>query len=165
MNPKIVEMFPGYREIVKKVNPNDYANSMIVNFPPNRINSYIESDFNVLLQKGARYANTLIEQMSNIEHIHVSMPLIARMEKYNYGSVLLNLVLNIIIISLFILSLILIYSLLLITLETNSFEFGILRLIGTTKRYYSYHHLSMFSLFHSCFLDCIRCSFLGAFYY
>ena len=107
---------------------------MIVNFPPNRINAYIESDFNVLLEKGARYANTLTEQMSNIEHIDVSMPLIARMERYNYGSVLLNLVLNIIIISLFILSLILIYSLLLITLETNSFEFGILRLIGTTKK-------------------------------
>ena len=134
MNPEIEEMFPGYSEIVKKINPNDYANTMIVNFPPNRINAYIESDFNVLLEKGAKYANTLTEQMSNIEHIDVSMPLIARMERYNYGSVLLNLVLNIIIISLFILSLILIYSLLLITLETNSFEFGILRLIGTTKR-------------------------------
>ena len=62
------------------------------------------------------------------------MPIIDRMKLYKYGSVLLNLTLNIIIISLFILSLILIYSLLLITMETNTFEFGILRLIGTTKR-------------------------------
>ena len=82
----------------------------------------------------AEYANKLVTQFANLVHLNVTMPLIERMEQYNFGSVLLNLTLNIIIISLFILSLILIYSLLLITMETNSFEFGILRLIGTTKR-------------------------------
>lgn len=125
--------FPGYRKLIYNTNPTDYGTLFIVNFPPNRVNAYIESDFDVLLEKGTRYANTLITQMSGLEHIQVAMPLIQKMEKYNYGSVLLNLVLDIIIISLFILSLILIYSLLLITLETNAFEFGILRLIGTTK--------------------------------
>ena len=63
----------------------------------------------------------------------VTMPVIRGLNQFKYGVVLLNMVLNIIIFALFGLSLILIYSLLLITTETNSFEFGILRLIGNTK--------------------------------
>lgn len=130
----INEMFPTYKHLLTALNPNDYANTIIVNFPPNRISAYVESDYDMLVQKGAEYANKLVTQFANLVHLNVTMPLIERMEQYNFGSVLLNLTLNIIIISLFILSLILIYSLLLITMETNSFEFGILRLIGTTKR-------------------------------
>ena len=64
----------------------------------------------------------------------VTMPVIRGLNQFKYGVVLLNMVLNIIIFALFGLSLILIYSLLLITTETNSFEFGILRLIGNIKR-------------------------------
>ena len=126
--------FPNYSKWVRNINPAFYGNELIINFPKNRINYYIESDYNKLLQNGVNYANELIEEMNNLEYINIEMPLISNMQKFNYGLVLLNLILNVIIISLFILSLILIYSLLLITTETNSFEFGILRLIGTTKK-------------------------------
>ena len=128
------EYFPNYSKWVKDTNPAFYGNELIINFSKNRINYYIESDYNKLLQNGVNYANELIEEMNNLEYINIDMPLISNMQKFNYGLVLLNLILNVIIISLFILSLILIYSLLLITTETNSFEFGILRLVGTTKR-------------------------------
>ena len=47
---------------------------------------------------------------------------------------MLNLILNIILLALFGLSLILIHSLILITTETHSFEFGILRLVGNSKK-------------------------------
>lgn len=52
------------------------------------------------------------------------------MNRFKYGTTLLNLILNHILLSIFGLSLILIHSLLLITTETNSFEFGVLRLVG-----------------------------------
>ena len=122
-----------YQNFLKNINPKNYGTRLIVNFPKNRINYYLESDYNVLLENGVKFGNKLVRQMNSFEHILVDMPIINSLYYYNYGLVLLNLILNIIIISLFILSLILIYSLLLITTETNSFEFGILRLIGTTK--------------------------------
>ena len=91
LDPEFDKSFPGYRKLIYNTNPTDYGTLFIVNFPPNRVNAYIESDFDVLLEKGTRYANTLITQMSGLEHIQVAMPLIQKMEKYNYGSVLLNL--------------------------------------------------------------------------
>jgi ABC-type antimicrobial peptide transport system permease subunit len=62
------------------------------------------------------------------------MPLISAMNRFKYGTTLLNLILNLILLGIFGLSLILIHSLLLITTETNSFEFGVLRLVGNSKK-------------------------------
>ena len=131
---EIIRYFPNYRKKVYNINSNDYGTQLIVNFPKSRVNNYIESDYHKLLFKAVTYANTLTQTLNSIQHMQISMPLVSGMERYNYGSVLLNLILNIIIISLFSLSLILIYSLLVITTETNYFEFGILRLIGNTKK-------------------------------
>ena len=133
--PKSLSLFfPDYSEKLFKINPNHYANMLIVNFPKNRISNYIESDYNKLLKKAVSYSNNLIIYINSMSNLWIKMPLIRGMQRYNYGSVLLSLILDIIVISLFSLSLILIYSLLLITTETNTFEFGLLRLVGTTKR-------------------------------
>ncbi len=131
---EILNLFPNYYKKLKNINPNHFATSLILNFPKNRIKYYIESDYNKLLNKAVSYANNLMININNLNKMWIDMPLIRGMQRYNYGSVLLNLILDIIISSLFILSLIFIYSLLIITTETNSFEFGILRLIGTTKK-------------------------------
>ena len=131
---ELLFFFPDYSEKLFKINPNHYANILIVNFPKNRISNYIESDYNKLLQKAVSYSNNLMIHINSMNNLWIRMPLIRGMQRYNYGSVLLSLILDIIVISLFSLSLILIYSLLLITTETNTFEFGILRLVGNTKK-------------------------------
>ncbi len=131
---ELLFFFPDYSEKLFKINPNHYANILIVNFPKNRISNYIESDYNKLLQKAVSYSNNLMIHINSMNNLWIRMPLIRGMQRYNYGSVLLSLILDIIVISLFSLSLILIYSLLLITTETNTFEFGVLRLVGNTKK-------------------------------
>ena len=131
---KTLSLFPDYKNILKKTNPNHFGNQLIVNFPKNRLDNYLESDYNKLLRNGVIYANEITKTIDSIYHMKVTMPVIRGLNQFKYGVVLLNMVLNIIIFALFGLSLILIYSLLLITTETNSFEFGILRLIGNTKR-------------------------------
>ncbi len=134
--PKTInELFPDYKKKLNNINPNHFATQLIVNFPKNRIINYIESDYHKLLKKAISFANNLVININSLGHMWIEMPLIRGMQRYNYGSVLLNLIFDLIIISLFILSLILIYSLLLITTETNSFEFGNLRLIGSTKKH------------------------------
>ena len=132
-NKKLLSLFPNYKKILGETNPNHYGNQLIVNFPKNRINYYLESDYNQLVRNGVTYANEITKQIDTIYHMKVTMPVIKGLEQFKYGNVLLNMILNIIIFALFGLSLILIYSLLLITTETNAFEFGILRLIGNTK--------------------------------
>ena len=105
----------------------------------------MEDDYDNLLSKGIKYMNKIVIKFGSLQNYDVFMPLIKAMNRYKYGTTLLNLILNLILLAIFGLSLILIHSLLLITTETHSFEFGILRLVGNTKK----------SIIIIIFLECI----------
>ena len=131
----INQYFPDFKYILQKeIKAEEYGNVLIVNFPKNRLNYYTESDYDYLLEKGVKYMNRIVEKLGTLQYYSVNMPLIKTMSKYKNGTTLLNLILNIILLGIFGLSLILIHSLLLITTETNSFEFGVLRLVGNSKK-------------------------------
>ena len=130
----ILEYFPDYSKIVKNIKAQDYGNTLIINFPKNRLNYYMGDDYDDLLEKGVKYMNKVVYKMGTLQNYKVDMPLIKVMDRYKYGTILLNLILNLILLGIFGLSLILIHSLLLITTETHSFEFGILRLVGNSKK-------------------------------
>ena len=130
----ILDYFPDYSDIVKNLKPKDYSNFLIINFPKNRLNYYMEDDYENLLLKGAQYMNKIVKKIGTLQNYTVEFPLIKSMIKFKYGTIMLNLILNITILALFGLSLILTHSLILITTETHSFEFGILRLVGNSKK-------------------------------
>ena len=130
----ILEYFPDYPDKIKEIKGQEYGNVLIINFPKNRLNYYTEDDYDNLLDKGVKYMNKVVQKMGSLQNYRLNMPLIKSMERFKYGTTLLNLILNIILLGIFGLSLILIHSLLLITTETNSFEFGVLRLIGNSKQ-------------------------------
>ena len=130
----ILEYFPDYPDKIKNIKGQDYGNVLIINFPKNRLNYYTEDDYDNLLDKGVKYMNKVVQKMGDLQNYRLFMPLIKSMERFKYGTTLLNLILNIILLGIFGLSLILIHSLLLITTETNSFEFGVLRLVGNSKK-------------------------------
>ena len=120
-----LELFQDYNAIVKDIKGQNYGNVLIINFPKNRLNYYTGDDYDDLLDKGVKYMNKVIQKMGSLQHYNVEMPLISAMNRFKYGTTLLNLILNLILLGIFGLSLILIHSLLLITTETNSFEFGV----------------------------------------
>ena len=130
----ILEYFPDYPDKIKNIKGQDYGNVLIINFPKNRLNYYTEDDYDNLKDKGVKYMNKVVQEMGDLQNYRLFMPLIKSMERFKYGTTLLNLILNIILLGIFGLSLILIHSLLLITTETNSFEFGVLRLVGNSKK-------------------------------
>ena len=131
----INKYFPEYKNILKKeIKGEEYGNVLIVNFPKNRLNYYAEDDYDYLLDKGVKYMNKIVQKIGTLQYYSISMPLIKTMNRYKNGTTLLNLILNVILLGIFGLSLILIHSLLLITTETNSFEFGVLRLVGNSKK-------------------------------
>ena len=131
---KIKEYFPDYKNFVKLIKSQEYGNVLLINFPKNRLNYYTGDDYDALLDTGVKYMNKIVQRMGNLQNYKVNMPLIRTMERYKFGTTLLNLILNLILLGIFGLSLILIHSLLLITTETNSFEFGVLRLVGNSKK-------------------------------
>ena len=130
---RLNEYFPDFKNIIKQIKGQDYGNVLLINFPKNRLNYYTGDDYDTLLDTGVKYMNKIVQKMGNLQNYRVNMPLIKTMERYKFGTTLLNLILNLILLGIFGLSLILIHSLLLITTETNSFEFGVLRLIGNSK--------------------------------
>jgi len=90
--PKTInELFPDYKKKLNNINPNHFATQLIVNFPKNRIINYIESDYHKLLKKAISFANNLVININSLNHMWIEMPLIRGMQRYNYGSVLLNL--------------------------------------------------------------------------
>ena len=131
---EITQYFPDYPNIIKEIKGQDYGNVLLINFPKNRLNYYTGDDYDDLLEKGVKYMNEVVQKMGSLQNYQVNMPLIKSMNRYKYGTTLLNLILNLILLGIFGLSLILIHSLLLITTETNSFEFGVLRLVGNSKK-------------------------------
>ena len=131
---EIMTYFPDYKIILKELKSQDYGNVLIINFPKNRLNYYTGDDYDDLLDKGVKYMNKVVQKMGSLQNYRVNMPLIKTMNRFKYGTTLLNLILNLILLGIFGLSLILIHSLLLITTETNSFEFGVLRLVGNSKK-------------------------------
>ena len=131
---EIITYFPDYKIILKELKSQDYGNVLIINFPKNRLNYYTGDDYDDLLDKGVKYMNKVVQKMGSLQNYRVNMPLIKTMNRFKYGTTLLNLILNLILLGIFGLSLILIHSLLLITTETNSFEFGVLRLVGNSKK-------------------------------
>ena len=130
----ILEFFPDYPNIVKQIKAQDYGNALIVNFPKNRLDFYRGDNYDDLLERGVKYMNKVVKKLGTLQNYNVNMPLINKMNRYKYGTTMLNLILNLILLGIFGLSLILIHSLLLITTETHSFEFGILRIVGNSKK-------------------------------
>ena len=53
--------------------------------------------------------NKVVKKMGSLQHYYVSMPLISAMNRFKYGTTLLNLILNLILLGIFGLSLILIH--------------------------------------------------------
>ena len=62
------------------------------------------------------------------------MPLLEKVENYSLMILYIGLVANIIVILFAIIAILLIYSLLMITIETKTFEFGVMRLTGLSSR-------------------------------
>ena len=60
----------------------------------------------------------------------MTLPVLKELAPLKYSSMFLGIILNMIIFILLLLSIVLLYSLLLVSVETKTFELGILRMLG-----------------------------------
>lgn len=65
--------------------------------------------------------------------IDIDWPVLSELSDLKYASMFLGIVLNLIIFVLFVLSSMLLYNLLLVSVETKTYELGVLRVLGLNK--------------------------------
>ena len=78
------------------------------------------------------YANSIVESLGFFP-VGMDMEVLEQMETYSNAILMLGLIFDIIILLFIILSVLLIYSLLMIQVESKSFEFGVMRMVGLSK--------------------------------
>jgi hypothetical protein len=135
LNPK--HLTPEARSAIGKVDINEYAQEIHINFPPPRLDQYLTSDYDNIQESVVRFADAILYRIG-FSQVFVELPVLRQLRNTRTFSLFLGLILNIVIFILLFLSVVLIYSLLMISVETRTFELGILRMIGTTRRGTSY---------------------------
>jgi len=65
--------------------------------------------------------------------ITMGMPVLEELDNLKYSSMFLGIILNMIVFVFFVLSVMLLYNLLLVSIETKTFELGVLRVLGLNK--------------------------------
>ena len=111
----------------------EYAGQVIFNYPPDeRYDLYTTSNTDVINQEFVNFASELSYRLG-FGQIHTELDLLSALNELEIFSLFLGLILNIITFILLFLSILLIYSLLMVSVETRTFEMGILRMVGMTR--------------------------------
>jgi len=100
---------------------------------PHRIDMYLTLDYQHIQREFAKYASHIL-YMLGFDRLSIESPIISKFEQQKFASLFFDLILELILFILIILSVMLLYSLLTISVDTRTFELGILRMIGFSKR-------------------------------
>lgn len=109
-----------------------YAQQVVVALPPPRTSVYLTSNFDEL-QKGATEWGSEVGFTVGYGRIETPMPLLDELQATQFVSLGLGVILNVVILVLLFLSMLLIYSLLMINVDTRTFEMAVFRMLGQRR--------------------------------
>jgi ABC-type antimicrobial peptide transport system permease subunit len=108
---------------------NDLSDYVMMTLPRPRVNYYSSSNY-FEIQKGVTdYSNKVVDALGFFP-ISIDLDVLKAMEIFSQAILFLGLIFDIIILLFIVLSILLIYSLLMISVETKTFEFGVMRMVG-----------------------------------
>ena len=110
----------------------EMSDYVMMTLPDPRIDYYQSSNYYEIQRRVTGYANEIIEALGFFP-VGMDMDVLSQMQLYSNAILMLGLIFDIIILLFVILSVLLIYSLLMIQVESKSFEFGVMRMVGLTK--------------------------------
>lgn len=110
----------------------EHVSTVIINLAPPRIDIYLSSKYSVVHDRLIAFSNRILFKLG-FAQVFVDMPVLRGLGGTEMVALFLGLILNVIIFILLFLSVVLIYSLLMISVETRTFEMGILRMIGMAR--------------------------------
>ena len=120
------------KERMNEIDIYSWVKTVIVNLPPPREFPYLSSSYDDIQRNVTGWASQVLYK-AGFHTVSSDMPVLSGMFTTNLLALFLGLILNIIITVLVILSILLIYSLMLISVETRTFEMGVLRMIGLSR--------------------------------
>eukprot|EP00004_Rigifila_ramosa_P017455 TRINITY_DN4254_c0_g1_i3.p1 TRINITY_DN4254_c0_g1~~TRINITY_DN4254_c0_g1_i3.p1 ORF type:complete len:931 (+),score=232.52 TRINITY_DN4254_c0_g1_i3:236-2794(+) len=110
----------------------DVAQRVVFNLPPPRVNAYLDSDYDVIYARISAFGEKL-GRVLPVNRVSLNAPLLAALSLSQILSQFLGLLLNMIVIVLVLLSSLLIFSLMILSVETKTFQLAVLRMLGMTK--------------------------------
>lgn len=120
-----------FLSFIRNIDPYHYVPEIIVNIP-NRISLYLDSNYD-RIQQTVTKKGSLITESLGIYPIKMDLPVLAELFPLRFSAMFLGVILNMILFILFLLSVILLYSLLLVSVETKTFDLGVIRVLGLNK--------------------------------
>lgn len=128
--PYIGTQFETYMRQYAK--PSEFSDQILLNLPHPRVDYYSSTDFDSLQRNVVAYVNHFVQSLG-FYPVQAQMFILQEMQIFNYSTLLLGLIFNVILLVFVVISVLLIYSLLMIGVETKTSETGIMRMLGTNK--------------------------------
>uniref|UniRef100_A0A7S3DHJ4 ABC3 transporter permease C-terminal domain-containing protein n=1 Tax=Palpitomonas bilix TaxID=652834 RepID=A0A7S3DHJ4_9EUKA len=117
---------------LQKMNMKHYASKVIFNIP-NRINELTDPNFDVIQKRVVDFASKVLYSIG-FPDIDTELNLLSEMSSLRFFNLFLGLILALILSIMAALVAILIYSLLMISVETRTFEMGVQRMLGMERK-------------------------------
>ena len=109
-----------------------FTQTLMMTLPNPRFEAYQNSNFEVTKKHVKSYANEIVEAFG-FYPVVTYLDLLDAMQTYSLAVLFIGLIFDILLILFVIVSVLLIYSLLLISIETKTFQIGVMRLVGLSK--------------------------------
>ena len=109
-----------------------YSNQILANLPSPRYQTYEQSDFDNVKNDVLAYLYPITQHLGMF-HVATDLSLLFSLLSYSNAVMFIGLIFNVLLFIFIVVSCLLIYSLLLISVETKTFEIGVMRLVGLTK--------------------------------
>ena len=107
----------------------EHTDQVLCSLPPSRIDAYMSSNYDDIQDTVINWAS-LVMYYASFPQVNIDLPILNTLYGFRFFSLFLGLILSVILTILFILSTMLIYSLLMISIETRTFELGVHRMVG-----------------------------------
>jgi hypothetical protein len=120
--------------IANNMDTREFAERLLVSFEGSRTAVYTESDFDILLGRVAGLAARALYRVG-FDQVDVDLPLLRGMYETRFFALFLGLILIIVVWILSLLSILLISSLMTVSVETRTFELGMMRMAGMKRQW------------------------------
>ena len=133
MGSEFQDEYPGFYDYLKDDDrQNEFVPLMVYTLPSPRIDYYSYENYQIIQDGVLEQTHQVIDMLGQYP-VQGHYYLLQDMEIAQLAVLLIGLVFNIMLIMFIIISVLLIYSLLSITIQTKTFEFGVMRLVGLSK--------------------------------
>ncbi|KAJ6253531.1 hypothetical protein M0813_12944 [Anaeramoeba flamelloides] len=126
------ESDPEFMSALSGIDLKEFTDIILWNLEPPRNDYYRKNDYDHVQKLIIDFISKLLYRIG-FDQISVNLPILRNMRFYSNFSMFLGIILNVILAILVILSIVLIYSLLLVSIETRTFQMAVFRTIGMSK--------------------------------